>query len=665
MDHHPHDLFDLAQQCRSLLEACCLTHMVDFQVGLTRVYFGPGVIETLERQRHHILTRVISQLQTHVKRHLCRRRFLVMRHAAIFIETCVRGYLCRRAYHHMRYCIITCQALFRGFQDRAWVRRLRHLRAVVTVQALYRGHRQCRQYMRRIRPAVITIQSFWRFVYLRRMMQRHIVQIRARRALGSKVQLLQSQMSAAPPLELSQNLRQPSSSSPQKAHEKESPHLPRRFQDDEAMIMQNHDRVGATALHRVNEKYAILEESSVVLGSLHRENQSLRDRVIEMEREIHLLKEENRRTRETIQAKDVEDKVKQLSQKSAEVAQIAYVSLLEEEYEKVRLFLCSVFDLNPDLGSFVMTRPHTTKDGSSVYHIPTTTAAHMNSHNVARRSSRSNSLRKQSSGDQDGLIMNSASQTTDLTSLSPLLSNSPVKHEAYTLLTRSGARLSRLRSRDGKHSYHGKGSARHVKDYWDEIKTNHAPPLPYTLGSTPWKRLLTDWAQGNPKKLDYMTRWLQNVLDGGDIEHGPFPLGVELKSVTPMMLEGFIQLVIPKLAERPDIKVHVHTKEFIGTSMRIKLEMRDDMATARSPPRRPSSSSKDIDDPHEPRATRGSSGLETPMKMKEVSEDVSWGRHSVRSVREHSPVHSSMSSLRSTQTTHMTSSPSYHEGPLS
>uniref|UniRef100_K3WNC1 Myosin motor domain-containing protein n=1 Tax=Globisporangium ultimum (strain ATCC 200006 / CBS 805.95 / DAOM BR144) TaxID=431595 RepID=K3WNC1_GLOUD len=57
-----------------------------------------------------------------------------------------------------------------------------------------------------------------------------------------------------------------------------------------------------------------------------------------------------------------------------------------------------------------------------------------------------------------------------------------------------------------------KGSNRRVKEQWEEIR-NFPPPMHYTLGS----------------------------------------------------------LIIPKLAERPDIQVHVHTKEFIGTSMRITL----------------------------------------------------------------------------------------------
>eukprot|EP00644_Phytophthora_capsici_P009432 jgi/Phyca11/505459/fgenesh2_kg.PHYCAscaffold_13_\ len=79
-----------------------------------------------------------------------------------------------------------------------------------------------------------------------------------------------------------------------------------------------------------------------------------------------------------------------------------------------------------------------------------------------------------------------------------------------------------------------------------------------------------------------MTRWLKNVLDGGPIVSDTFPMGVELKYVTPMMLDGFMQLVIPKLAERPDIQVHVHTKEFIGTSMRITLSQLEQTGSQRS-----------------------------------------------------------------------------------
>ncbi|RLO13118.1 hypothetical protein DYB28_002601 [Aphanomyces astaci] len=319
-----------------------------------------------------------------------------------------------------------------------------------------------------------------------------------------------------------------------------------------------------SATNRASMTTRLFDESSQVLGTLAADNESLRERVARQEGEINALKEENRKMREALQAKEVEDKVKNLSQRSQEASQVAYLSLLEEEYEKLRGFVCHLFELPVDTG---LVRAPSVKEIGVV----------------------------------DAKAPAATSSSVDMTA---------AKHDASTLLHRSAARLHRLRSKEGTNPK--RGSARRVKDYWDEIKTN-AAPLPYTLGSTPWKRLLTDWAQGNPKKLEYMSRWLQNVLEGGDVEHGGFPLGVELKSVTPMMLEGFMQLVIPKLAERQDVKVHVHTKEFIGTSMRITLEVKEGV------PRMARTSVKDGVKPRESMAGGGGD---------------QWGRNSVMSVRE-------------------------------
>ena len=79
-----------------------------------------------------------------------------------------------------------------------------------------------------------------------------------------------------------------------------------------------------------------------------------------------------------------------------------------------------------------------------------------------------------------------------------------------------------------------------------------------------------------------MNKWLSNVVQGGDIDTDNSPAGVELKSVTPQMFDGFMQLIIPKLNQRPDVIVHVLTKEFIGTSMRITIATKPGV-----PPRTP------------------------------------------------------------------------------
>ncbi|ETV87400.1 hypothetical protein H257_00993 [Aphanomyces astaci] len=527
-------------------------HIVDYQVGLSRVYFRESILDDLDKRRGVALRRFAIRIQTTVKMFLARRRFVKQRAAIVVVQARGRGFVQRSRFRRVRRGVVALQAVVRGRRARHDVLQLRRVRAATKLQAAARMHRQRTQYLREV-ASISTIQSFWRTMYRRRKLAKRMAQEQQQRALGSKVLHLQSQLGgggaaagAKSVMATTTNTSTTSTTSTSSSSSTTAYSPPH------------------SATNRASMTTRLFDESSQVLGTLAADNESLRERVARQESEINALKEENRKMREALQAKEVEDKVKNLSQRSQEASQVAYLSLLEEEYEKLRGFVCHLFELPVDTG---LVRAPSVKEIGVV----------------------------------DAKAPAATSSSVDMTA---------AKHEASTLLHRSAARLHRLRSKEGTNPK--RGSARRVKDYWDEIKTN-AAPLPYTLGSTPWKRLLTDWAQGNPKKLEYMSRWLQNVLEGGDVEHGGFPLGVELKSVTPMMLEGFMQLVIPKLAERQDVKVHVHTKEFIGTSMRITLEVKEGV------PRMARTSVKDGVKPRE--STVGGGGDQ-------------WGRNSVMSVRE-------------------------------
>ncbi|ETW09954.1 hypothetical protein H310_00375 [Aphanomyces invadans] len=521
-------------------------HVVDYQVGLSRVYFRESILDDLDKRRGFALRRFAIRIQTRVKMFLARKHFLNQRKAIILVQTRVRGFVQRSKYRRVLRGVVKLQALVRGRGARKVVHQLRRVLAATRFQSVVRMHRQRKQYLR-TNASISIIQSFWRNTYIRRKLLKRMAQEKQQRALGSKVLHLQTQLGGG------SSTHQASALGSHSGHPSSPPQ---------------------SATNRASITTRLFDESSQVLGTLVAENEALRERVARQESEINALKEENRKMKEALQAKEVEDKVKNLSQKSQEASQVAYLSLLEEEYEKLRGFVCHLFDLPADVGL----------------------------------------VRAQSSQKELTAPNDSTMKPTNGTGAAPPMADmTAAKHDAYTLLHRSATRIQRLRSKEGTNPK--RGSARRVKDYWDEIKTT-APPLPYTLGSTPWKRLLTDWAQGNPKKLEYMNRWLQNVLEGGDVEHGGFPLGVELKSVTPMMLEGFIQLVIPKLAERQDVKVHVHTKEFIGTSMRITLEVKEGVPKMTRMPL------KEHTVPQAAKPRESTAGLDQ------------WGRNSIMSVRE-------------------------------
>lgn len=332
----------------------------------------------------------------------------------------------------------------------------------------------------------------------------------------------------------------------------------------------------------------IFNESAELLAELQEENRRIRDELELLTDSNTKLKERNRTLQASLSSKQLDEKVKTIAQHDQEAKDSLFYAAVAKEYDTIRLFVCDLYGLSTELGSIPNSSTED-PDIDSTSSIP------------ADRNLDEPRLSDIVSGE-----FNLATGTTD---------DARTK-SAQTMLTRCGNRLLRAKNKTLK------GSSRRVKDYWEEINT-FPEPLEYTIGSVPWKRLLSDWAQGNPKKLDYMVKWLKNILHGGPIENSPFPLGVELKSVSPMMLDGFMQLVIPTLNKRQDVNVHVHTKEFIGTSMRITLSVNHSV-----PPMTP------IPDP-DPRAfeNRATDILRRSGATRTFDTNDQWGRDSIRSVR--------------------------------
>ncbi|RHY02016.1 hypothetical protein DYB37_001526 [Aphanomyces astaci] len=93
-------------------------------------------------------------------------------------------------------------------------------------------------------------------------------------------------------------------------------------------------------------------------------------------------------------------------------------------------------------------------------------------------------------------------------------------------------------------------------------------PLPYSLGSLPWKRLMDDWAKGDADKIGDLTRWLALALNPDDCTDALPPL--ELTCLQPMVMEGFLRLVVPTLREcRRGIRVQ--SKPVQGSVLRLDV----------------------------------------------------------------------------------------------
>ncbi|OQR86521.1 hypothetical protein ACHHYP_10457 [Achlya hypogyna] len=110
---------------------------------------------------------------------------------------------------------------------------------------------------------------------------------------------------------------------------------------------------------------------------------------------------------------------------------------------------------------------------------------------------------------------------------------------------------------------------------WKTV-TKVEPALPYTLGSEPWNRLFRDWAHGSETKIASLHRWLDAALHNPTCALKP----IELQCLHPVVLEGFMKLIIPTLKAKHSHMV-VQTKPLTGALLRIQFQ-----PTATSPERR-------------------------------------------------------------------------------
>lgn len=503
------------------------------------------------------------------------RRSDALRDRAVMIQKTMRGFIYRRKYVRMQRSLVIIQKSLRCFHHRRQFLIMK--KGIVQLQARVRGRQGRKEVQeKKMFRKVSRMQACARQFLQRRKYLRH-------RAALIRIQSFWRMCIS--------RLRYVKRLSAHRKHQllgskvaRLQTRLEGGVKPPSASSSSATDRPSMVQRPSVTSANGLFNESAEVLRALQDENEMMRTELEKLRESNNTLKSENRKLREWQKAKEVDERVKTMAQRDQEAKDLVYLAALEKEFDKLRLFVCHSYSLPNESGS------------------PPT------DHRL-----------KTAEKPEDG------NKSSDL--LKPLTNEELTEIEDYaitrdkaaSLLNRCAHRLARAKTKTGK------GSSRRVKDYWEEVK-NFPPPMQYELGSVPWKRLLSDWAQGNPKKLDYMTRWLRNVLEGGKIENGPFPMGVELKSVTPMMLDGFMQLIIPKLNERADVIVHVHTKEFIGTSMRITLAVKEGVAPMKPRPLPSGTASRNL------RANRALGNSPPPPPPASLAED-GWDRSSIRSVR--------------------------------
>ncbi|XP_072430500.1 unconventional myosin-Vb isoform X3 [Chiloscyllium punctatum] len=137
-------LNDKKETCKRLLEIV-IKDPDKFQFGRSKIFFRAGQVAYLEKLRAD-----------------------KFRAACMMIQKTVRGWLQRTKYRRMRKAAITIQKHIRGYQARRWMDLLRKTRAAVIFQKQYRMHVVRRKYLH-IRNATVTIQAYTRGRFVRRV----------------------------------------------------------------------------------------------------------------------------------------------------------------------------------------------------------------------------------------------------------------------------------------------------------------------------------------------------------------------------------------------------------------------------------------------------------------------------------------------------------------
>jgi myosin-5 len=135
---------DLRPICSAILENS-LKDQEKYQIGLTKIFFRPGMVSVLDRMKKQRLDAI-----------------------ALVIQKTFRGYIARKRYGAMRTATVRIQALARGIMARRLAQNLRREKAVLAIQSWGRMYIVRRAFLE-TRSAAIRIQTgtYWKVVLSR------------------------------------------------------------------------------------------------------------------------------------------------------------------------------------------------------------------------------------------------------------------------------------------------------------------------------------------------------------------------------------------------------------------------------------------------------------------------------------------------------------------
>ncbi|XP_012269099.2 myosin-VIIa-like isoform X2 [Athalia rosae] len=152
---------------RKAAEQICLNTLakynMEYQVGHTKVFLKDQQDLFLEQERSRVLAKYILIIQRNVRKWICRRRYLRLRHGAVMIQKTYRGAVVKKKFNIIRNGYLRLQAVIQS-------RRLTHAykqkkRYIIPLQAACRGylirktHREKSQWKAKRLSALLAIRS--------------------------------------------------------------------------------------------------------------------------------------------------------------------------------------------------------------------------------------------------------------------------------------------------------------------------------------------------------------------------------------------------------------------------------------------------------------------------------------------------------------------------
>lgn len=92
---------DLRPICSAILEKS-IADQEKYQIGLTKIFFRPGMVSVLDRMKKQRLDAIAVTVQKNYRRYIARKHYQALRIATIRIQALARGRIARRMADEMR-----------------------------------------------------------------------------------------------------------------------------------------------------------------------------------------------------------------------------------------------------------------------------------------------------------------------------------------------------------------------------------------------------------------------------------------------------------------------------------------------------------------------------------------------------------------------------------